>query len=227
MLALFVNTMPATAQSAAQHARVELLARQASVKPGSDLRLGVHFILKRAGTFTGSIPATPASLRLLNGSCRQALPPVRFNGRVRSACRVRRNLRTTVITTMRSSWSPSMLRRSSTTNSYAGCGLPWRPGGWSVARSVSRSTRAWNCFCPRARSRENSATAKLFAEAEKQLPIPMPQGWKARAESRKDDFLLTVAAGKPITKAIFFPWIPDRLITLRHKNFNRRRAATR
>src|SRR5436305_3907390 len=34
-------------QGSPQHARVELLARQASAKPGSDLQLGVHFILEK------------------------------------------------------------------------------------------------------------------------------------------------------------------------------------
>jgi DsbC/DsbD-like thiol-disulfide interchange protein len=34
-------------QATTQHARVELLARQASAKPGSDLQLGVHFILEK------------------------------------------------------------------------------------------------------------------------------------------------------------------------------------
>src|SRR6476620_3363842 len=33
-------------QATTRHARVELAARQASVNPGSDLQLGVHFILE-------------------------------------------------------------------------------------------------------------------------------------------------------------------------------------
>ena len=44
---MLLTTAAAMAQQrSAQHARVELLARQSSVKPGSDLQLGVHFILE-------------------------------------------------------------------------------------------------------------------------------------------------------------------------------------
>src|SRR5262245_65052645 len=46
-LLCFVATILASAQTAAQHARVELLARQESVKPGVDLMLGLHFTLEQ------------------------------------------------------------------------------------------------------------------------------------------------------------------------------------
>lgn len=54
----------------------------------------------------------------------------------------------------------------------------------------------------------NVATAKLFADAKKLIPKPLPRGWKASAMAAKDDFILTVAAGKPINIAEFFPLDP-------------------
>src|SRR5258708_39381525 len=40
------NAVAGVSQAAAQHARVELLARQNSVSAGSDVQVGVHFILE-------------------------------------------------------------------------------------------------------------------------------------------------------------------------------------
>src|SRR6476646_9892794 len=43
---LATATTAMSRQSSPQHAGVELLSRQASVKPGSDLQLGIHFTLE-------------------------------------------------------------------------------------------------------------------------------------------------------------------------------------
>ena len=83
---------------------------------------------------------------------------------------------------------------------------------WLVCREVCIPEHAsLELFMHSGAIKENSATAKLFSDAEKLLPMPMPHGWKAEAESRHDNFLLTVAAGKPITKAIFFPLDPGQI----------------
>ena len=61
--------------------------------------------------------------------------------------------------------------------------------------------------------------AQLFAKTDKLLPQSLPRTWNASFTSAKDDFVLTIRAGKPITKAEFFPLDPDRSIILLRKNF--------
>jgi thiol:disulfide interchange protein DsbD len=83
---------------------------------------------------------------------------------------------------------------------------------WLVCREVCIPEHAGlELFLHSGAMKANPAMAKLFADAEKLLPIAMPHGWKAEAESRKNDFLLTVAGGKPIAKAIFFPLDPGQI----------------
>jgi thiol:disulfide interchange protein DsbD len=49
------------------------------------------------------------------------------------------------------------------------------------------------------------AKASAFSDAQRLVPKRLPSGWKVSAESRKDDFVLTLRTGKPIAKAEFFP----------------------
>ena len=82
---------------------------------------------------------------------------------------------------------------------------------WLVCREVCIPEHAGlELFLHSGATKENPDTAKLFADAEKLLPVAMPHGWKAEAESRKDDFLLTIA-GKQLTKAVFFPLVPGQI----------------
>jgi thiol:disulfide interchange protein DsbD len=53
--------------------------------------------------------------------------------------------------------------------------------------------------------------ASLISEARKRLPKPWPRSWKASAASEKDDFVLSIAAGKPIQAAEFFPLTPEQI----------------
>lgn len=47
ILLLSIMAAAIAQQGAAQHAKVEFLARQTSVKPSSDVQLGVHFMLEK------------------------------------------------------------------------------------------------------------------------------------------------------------------------------------
>lgn len=58
---------------------------------------------------------------------------------------------------------------------------------------------------------QDSAQAALFAEAKKRLPRPWPRSWKASGAAEKDSFVLTIAAGKPISSAEFFPLVADQI----------------
>ncbi|HEX3094552.1 MAG TPA: protein-disulfide reductase DsbD domain-containing protein, partial [Candidatus Angelobacter sp.] len=83
---------------------------------------------------------------------------------------------------------------------------------WLVCREVCIPEHAnLELFLHSGATKENSATAKLFVGTAKLLPIAMPHGWKAEVESRKDNFLLTIAANRQLTKAIFFPLDPGQI----------------
>lgn len=47
LIIALASSFGSSPQAPPQHARVELLSRQASVKPSSDLQLGVHFMLEK------------------------------------------------------------------------------------------------------------------------------------------------------------------------------------
>ena len=53
--------------------------------------------------------------------------------------------------------------------------------------------------------------AQLFAKTDKLIPQPLPRAWNASVTSTKDDFVLTIRAGKAITKAEFFPLDPGQI----------------
>ncbi|MGB8836226.1 MAG: protein-disulfide reductase DsbD domain-containing protein [Candidatus Acidiferrales bacterium] len=49
----------------------------------------------------------------------------------------------------------------------------------------------------------------LFAQTRKQLPRPLPQAWKISAESRGNQFILSVHTHVPVQAAAFFPSEPN------------------
>jgi len=188
VLAVFVT---ATAQPAAQHARAELLARQASVNPGSDLQLGVHFILEKGWHIYWINPGDSGQ----PPSFEWQLPPGFTAGeiqwprpeRMQSSAELADYGYHDDALLMVPIHAPQVI------NNEQLRGLRFAvEARWLVCREICIPEHAGlELFLHSGTIRENSATAKLFAEAEKLLPVPMPQGWKAEAESRKDNFLLT------------------------------------
>lgn len=53
--------------------------------------------------------------------------------------------------------------------------------------------------------------AHLFEQANKLIPKPLPSAWKASFTPTKDELILTIRAGKPITQAEFFPLEPGQI----------------
>jgi hypothetical protein len=51
----------------------------------------------------------------------------------------------------------------------------------------------------------------LFTRTKILLPHAWPAAWKVSAESRKDDFVLTVVSGLPLTSVAFFPLEPGQI----------------
>jgi len=74
---------------------------------------------------------------------------------------------------------------------------------WLICREVCISDHAQlKLTLPQGKA---ARTAMLFAKEESRLPKPWPRSWRATAESRKEDFLLMIETGKPVSKAEFYP----------------------
>jgi len=190
-------------QGTAQHAKVELLARQTSVKPGSDVQLGVHFMLEKGWHIYWINPGDSGQ----PPSFQWHLPPRFSAGEIQ--------------------WPrPDKLQSSPTLADYGYHDdvllmVPVRvPGEKLAARPLDVAVQAKWLICrevcipdheqmkltlPQGAAGVNPRTALLFSKAEKLLPRPWPRSWMATAESRKEDFLLTIETGKPVGKAEFYP----------------------
>ena len=198
-------------QPASQHARVEMLARQASLKAGADLHLGIHFILEPGWHVYWINPGDsgqPPSLKW-------QLPPGFTAGEIQWPRPERMQTSSELtdygyhddVLLMVPIHAPQFIHNEQPR------GLRFAvEAKWLVCREVCIPEHAdLELFLHSGAITENTATAKLFADAEKLLPVAMPRGWRAEVESRKNDFLLTIAANKPITSAIFFPLDPGQI----------------
>lgn len=195
----------------AKHAQVELLSSQSIVKPGSDLSLGVHFILEPGWHIYWINPGDsgqPPSLhwQLPDGFTAGEIQWPRPERMQSSAELTDYGYHDETLLIV-----PIHAPRFINIEQLRALRFAVE-AKWLVCREICIPGHAGlELVLHSGASKENPATAKLFADAEKLLPVPMPHGWKAEAESRKSDFLLTVAAGKPITKAIFFPLDPGQI----------------
>jgi len=192
------------------HARVEMLARQDAIVAGADLRLGVHFILEpgwhiywinpgdsgQPPVLKWQLPAgfSAGEIEWPHPERMQATPQLADYG-----------YHDAVLLPVTVHVPPSVAAGSSV---QIGADAKWL-----VCREVCIPEHAQlHLTLPIATAaKENPQSARLFAKTEKLLPRPMPRGWKASAKSEKDQFVLLLQAGKPITKAEFFPLEPNQI----------------
>jgi thiol:disulfide interchange protein DsbD len=73
----------------------------------------------------------------------------------------------------------------------------------------------------------NPATTELFARTKLMLPRQWPKDWKAKAESRKDDFVLTLITGRSLTHAEFFPLDPGQIENAAQKRITPTKAGAK
>jgi len=211
LIIAFVSSFASSPQVPPKHARVELLALQSSVKPGSDLELGVHFMLEKGWHIYWINPGDSGQ----PPSFKWQLPPGFSAGEIQWP-RPERMQSSPEVTDF--GYHDEVLLivpilPPQSTNRDQLYGLRFAVAvKWLVCREVCIPEHAdLELSLPWTAIKRDLATAKLFSDAKKLLPIAMPHGWTAQAESRKDDFLLTIGAGKPITKADFFPLDPGQI----------------
>lgn len=210
-VAVLLAGQGACAQSSqAQHARVELLARQASAAPGFDLQLGVHFVLEpgwhiywinpgdsgQPPVFKWRLPAgfTIGEIQWPRPERMQPIPQLAdygYHGEI---------------------LLPLTLHVPPAFNSRTPAAIALE-AKWLVCREVCIPEHAQlQLALPvAAQATMNQSSAPLFAATEKLLPRPLPRGWKASVTSAKDEFVLAISAGKPITRAVFFPLEPGQV----------------
>lgn len=80
---------------------------------------------------------------------------------------------------------------------------------WLICREVCLPDHAHLTLS--SASVQQARTALLFARTRALLPRTWPAVWKANVESRKDDFLLTIISGRPLTHLEFFPLDPGQI----------------
>jgi DsbC/DsbD-like thiol-disulfide interchange protein len=198
-------------QATAQHARVDLLARQTAITPGSDLQLGIHFILESGWHIYWINPGDSGQ----PPSFRWQLPPGFSAGEIQWPRPERMQSSAELVDYGYHNETLLMVpvHAPPFINNEQLRGLRFAvEAKWLVCREVCIPEHAnLELFLHSSVIKEDSATAKLFADAEKLLPIPLPQGWKAEVESRKGNFLLTIAANRQLTKALFFPLDPGQI----------------
>ena len=203
--------IPAIAQQpSSAHAHVELLARQDAIIAGRDLQMGVHFVLEPGWHIYWTNPGDSGQ----PPSFKWQLPPGFSAGEVQ--------------------WPrPERLQPSKELVDYGYDGEVLLPLTIHASSAISNGTSVefgaeakWLicrevCIPEHAELKLslpisstvdlNQQHTQLFERAEKLLPKPLPSGWKASFTSTKNDLVLTIRAGKPITKAMFFPLDPGQI----------------
>jgi len=206
------------AQTATQHARVELLARQASVTPGSDAQLGVHFMLEKGWHIYWINPGDsgqPPSFKwqLPQGFTAGEIQWPRPERMQPTKELVDYGYHDDVLLPLTIHTPPSV-----TDTKPIELGVEVK---WLICREV--------CIPEHAELRLSLPVAAtvsadpqhepLFARTTKLLPQPLPRTWKASVAAGKDEFLLTIRAGKAITEAQFFPLDPGQIDNAAQQNF--------
>lgn len=209
-LALLVSDATAAQQVSAQHARVELISRQNSVTPGNDLELGVHFVLEPGWHIYWINPGDsgqPPSFKwqLPSGFSAGEIEWPRPERMQPSKALVDYGYHDDVLLPLTLHVPPVF--DSHTTTEIA------VEAKWLVCREICIPEHAQlRLALPvAAQGAQTPSSAQLFGATEKLLPRHFPHDWKASATSAKDEFVLAISAGRPITKATFFPLEPGQI----------------
>jgi thiol:disulfide interchange protein DsbD len=205
----FASSFGSSRQAPPQHAHVELLSRQASVKPNSDLQLGVHFILEKGWHIYWINPGDSGQ----PPSFKWHLPPDFSAGEIQWP----RPERMQPSRSLADFGYHDEVLLPLTIHAPLGIVSQALEFGaevkWLICREICIPEHA-DLHLTLPVSPDVSVDqhhAQLFAKADKLLPQPLPSNWKVSFASSKDDLALTIHADKPITQAEFFPLDPGQV----------------
>jgi DsbC/DsbD-like thiol-disulfide interchange protein len=210
LLFVLIITTALVPQATAQHARVELLARQSSVKPGSDVQLAMHFMLEQGWHIYWINPGDSGQ----PPSFKWRLPPG-FSASEIQWPRPERLQPSKELVDFGYSGEvllPLRIHTPSAISNHAPVEFD-AEAKWLVCREVCIPEHA-NLHLTLPVSSDASLDrqhAQLFERTDKLLPRALPSGWKASFTPAKGDLVLTIRAGKPITQAEFFPLDPGQI----------------
>jgi thiol:disulfide interchange protein DsbD len=197
-------------QGTAQHARVGLLARQTSVKPGSDVQLGVHFMLEKGWHIYWINPGDSGQ----PPSFQWHLPAGFSAGEIQWPRPERLQPSKELVDYGYSGevLLPLTIHTSSAISNGASVEFGTE-ARWLVCREVCipEHTDLHLALPVSSVSSVDQQHALLFEKTDKLIPKPLPSGWKASFTPTKDELILTIRAGKPITQAEFFPLEPGQI----------------
>jgi thiol:disulfide interchange protein DsbD len=204
---LLITVAAIAQQGDAQHAKVELLAQQVAIRPGQDLQLGVHFVLEKGWHIYWINPGDSGQ----PPSFTWHLPPGFRASEIRWPRPERLQPSKELVDYGYSDevLLPLTIHVPSAITNHA----PVEIGAEAkclICREVCIPEHAQlHLTLPlSSASGGNQQHAQVFERTEKLVPQPLPSGWKATFIQAKDDLVLTVRAGKPITQAEFFPLDP-------------------
>jgi DsbC/DsbD-like thiol-disulfide interchange protein len=207
---MFTISAAILSQAATQHATVELISRQTSVKPGSDLQLGVHFILEKGWHIYWINPGDSGQ----PPSFAWHLPPGFSAGETQWPRPER--LQPSKELVDYGYGDEVLLPVTIHATSAIGDGSPAEfamDAKWLICREVCIPEHSSLHLTVPVTSTVgvNQQHAQLFAKTDKLFPQALPRAWNANVTSTSDDFILTIRAGKSITKAEFFPLDPGQI----------------
>ena len=203
----------------AKHAQIELVSQNAAIKAGAetDVMLGVHFVLEpgwhiywlnpgdsgQPPVFKWQLPdgITAGEIRWPRPERLQSSPQIVDYGYHDDVL-----LMVPIHVARTLSGSPAQIALDAK---------------WLICREVCLADRAQlHLSLPINSSSQtvDPATAGVFANAKKLLPKPAPVGWTMSAQSGGDSLVLLVHAGRPISKAEFFPLEPGQIDNAAEQN---------
>jgi len=197
-------------QGVAQHAKVELLARQTSAKPGSDLQLGVHFMLEKGWHIYWINPGDSGQ----PPSFKWHLPSGFGAGEIQWP-RPERLQPSKALADFGYSDEvllPLTIHAPSTISNGASVEFS-AEAKWLICREVCipEETTLHLTLPVSSAASADQQHALLFEKTDKLIPRPLPSAWKVSFTPAKDNLVLTIRAGKPITQAEFFPLEPAQI----------------
>jgi DsbC/DsbD-like thiol-disulfide interchange protein len=199
-------------QSSPQHARVELLARQTAIMPGSDVQLGIHFILEPGWHIYWINPGDsgqPPSFQwqLLPGFTAGEIQWPRPQ-RMQSSSELADYGYHDDVLLMVLIHAPQFI------NNEQLRGLRFAAEAkWLICREICIPEHAsLHLTLPVSMAvGTEQQHAQIFAKTDKLIPQSLPRAWNASVTSTKDDLVITIRAGKAINKAEFFPLDPGQI----------------
>ncbi|MCU1254864.1 MAG: Protein-disulfide reductase [Candidatus Angelobacter sp.] len=210
LLIVLAGSVAGFSQATVQHAQVELLSRQKSLRPASDVQLGVHFMLEKGWHIYWINPGDSGQ----PPSFKWHLPQGFTAGEIQWPRPER--MKPSKALTDYGYHDDVLLPVTIHTPPSVSNSMPVEFGvevKWLICREVCIPEHTeLRLSLPVATSASaDSQRAPLFARTMKLLPRPLPRMWKATVAAGKDQFLLTFRAGKAITEAQFFPLDPGQI----------------